>query len=220
MKILYAGHGIIGAVGLCHLFSSSKINIDNITLLIDNSKSSLMKIYAENYNLRFYQIECKNIYEEKFDLLISAHWRQRIEKDILDLCRLGGVNLHPSLLPKYAGCSSLAWAILNKEKEVGFSWHLMEDDFDVGDIIIQKKIPIYDEDTAFSLWNRVNILGIKEINKLISLADGGFKERIKQDLSKRTYYSRGFPTFESLLKENPNLPINLYERASFFPKFN
>ena len=124
-------------------------------------------------------------------------------------------------MPKYAGCSSLAWAILNKEKEVGFSWHLMENDFDVGDIIIQEKIPIYDEDTAFSLWNReVNILGIKEINKLIFLADGGFKERIKQDLSKRTYYSRGFPTFESLLKEKPNLPKNLYERASFFPKFN
>ncbi len=220
MKILYAGHGIIGAVGLTHLFSHGNTNINDITLLIDNSKSSLMKIYAENYSLRFYQIESNNILEEKFDLLISAHWRKRIDKDILNLCRLGGVNLHPSLLPKYAGCSSLAWAILNKEKEVGYSWHLMEDDFDVGDIIIQKKIPLCDEDTAFSLWNRVNILGIKEINKLISLADGGFKERIKQDLSKRTYYSRGFPTFESLLKENPNLPINLYERASYFPKFN
>ena len=47
MKILYAGHGIIGAFGLSHLFSNSNTNIDDITLLIDNSKSSLMKIYAE-----------------------------------------------------------------------------------------------------------------------------------------------------------------------------
>ena len=63
----------------------------------------------------------------------------------------------------------------------------MEDDFDVGDIIIQKRIPIYDQDTAFYLWKRINILRIKEINKLIFLAKGDFKERIKKDLSKRTY---------------------------------
>ena len=64
----------------------------------------------------------------------------------------------------------------------------MKDDFDVVDIIIQKRIPIYNRDPAFSLWNRFNNLGIKEINKLISLEAGGLKERINQDLSRRTYY--------------------------------
>ena len=70
------------------------------------------------------------------------------------------INIHPSLLPKYAGCSSLAWAIINNEEFAGFTWHVLSDNFDKGEIILQESIRISPSDTAFSLWNKVNLKAI------------------------------------------------------------
>ena len=62
----------------------------------------------------------------------------------------------------------LAWALVNSEKS-GFTWHLLDKDFDTGKIILQQEVNVKETDNAFSLWNRVNLLGVNKINKCIEL---------------------------------------------------
>ena len=76
-----------------------------------------------------------------------------IPEKILSISNLGGVNLHPSLLPKYRGAFSCPWAIINGEKTTGITYHYMNKKFDDGNIILQKSVKITKEETAFSLYN-------------------------------------------------------------------
>ena len=61
-----------------------------------------------------------------------------IIKEILNIPKYGGINLHPSLLPKYRGTFSCPWAIINNEKKTGITYHFMNEKFDDGKIVLQK----------------------------------------------------------------------------------
>tara|TARA_Y100000589_G_scaffold319968_1_gene349226 strand:- start:396 stop:632 length:237 start_codon:yes stop_codon:yes gene_type:complete len=63
------------------------------------------------------------------------------------------------------GCSSLAWALINREKKVGFPWHILEEEFDTGDIVLQNEIDVKNNENAFSLWNKVNLKGVNLLTK-------------------------------------------------------
>ena len=219
IKILYAGYGEIGLLGLSKIFSSEIISPYDIFVMDDElNKDILMNNYCKKYNLNLVsENNFKNNKIKKYDICISVHWRKRISSQILNICKKGGINLHPSLLPKYAGCSSLAWAIINNEKYAGFSWHKLAEDFDTGEIIFQSPVKINKNDTAFSLWNKVNNKGIEKLNDVIKMTINSNTKFIKQDLNKRTYFSRGFPSFEEASKINNKLSRKTYNRASFFP---
>ena len=60
---------------------------------------------------------------------------------------LGIVNGHPSLLPRYRGPFPLAWAVRNGEREIGLTYHLMDAEFDTGNLLAQAAIPLDDDDT-------------------------------------------------------------------------
>ena len=66
--------------------------------------------------------------------------------------RLGIVNGHPSLLPRYRGPFPIAWAVRNGETEIGMSFHLMDAAFDTGNVLAQKAIPLDDDDTDETLF--------------------------------------------------------------------
>ena len=221
-KFLYAGYGEIGIKGLVKIFASNKYKPQNIIVLNDEFNNDLIfKNYCKKYHIKSISSESlinNNLLE--FELCISVHWRKKISTNILSICNKGGVNLHPSLLPKYAGCSSLAWALIFKEKYVGYTWHKLTEDFDQGDIVYQSSQEVNDDDTAFSLWNNVNNKGIDQIMKIIEscLTDG--TRFTKQDLTKKSFFKRGFPSFEEALKFNPNLDKKTYMRASYFPGKN
>ena len=76
------------------------------------------------------------------DLLISVHLRKILSKDIFSIPKLGAINVHPSLLPKYRGLSPQHQAIMHGDPESGVTVHLIEEGVDTGDIIIQKTIQI------------------------------------------------------------------------------
>ena len=219
MKILYAGYGSIGLVGLINILSTSRTSVDDIYLLDevqdDSPSADLIRNYAEIYGIKFLS-DLSNT-DLEFDLLISVHWRKCIDIELIKSARIGGFNLHPSLLPKYAGCSSLAWALINGEETVGYNKHLLGKDFDTSDIILQEEIHGNDSDNAVTLWNKVNLLDISNINRCIDLGSSRNQKFIAQDLSQRTYYSRGFPNYEEIKKKLPNLSYPRYLRASYFP---
>ena len=217
--IIYAGYGEIGIQGLQSIFSDFKFSTSDIVVLNDpNSDDFLFKNYCKKYKLK--TINENQINQNTgldFDICISVHWRKKIKKNLINLCKKGGINLHPSLLPKYAGCSSLAWAIINNEEYVGYTWHKITENFDEGDILLQAPVKVDDLDTSFSLWNRVNKEGIIRILDVIKMVIKDEYMPIKQDLKKRTYFPRGFPSFDEALEVNKNLSRRRYERASFFP---
>ena len=68
--------------------------------------------------------------------------------------RLGIVNGHPSLLPRYRGPFPVAWAIRNGEPEIGLTYHLMDPAFDTGNVLAQQAIPLADDDTQETLFER------------------------------------------------------------------
>ena len=91
----------------------------------------------------------------------------------------------------YAGCSSLALALLYGEEYIGYKWYSLANSFDTGDIILQKKIAVEENYTAFSLSIKVNLQTIFNINKAINISL--YKKTLfeKQNLNKRSYYKRG-----------------------------
>jgi len=76
------------------------------------------------------------------DLCVISHFEKLIKKNILEIPRLGFINLHPSLLPSYRGMSPQHWPIINGDKETGITVHFVDETADTGDIIIQENIPI------------------------------------------------------------------------------
>jgi methionyl-tRNA formyltransferase len=80
------------------------------------------------------------------DLVLCLGFPWRVPPDALAVPRLGIVNGHPSLLPRYRGPSPLAWAVRNAEPEIGMSYHRMDEDFDTGGVLAQGSVPLGDDD--------------------------------------------------------------------------
>jgi methionyl-tRNA formyltransferase len=88
------------------------------------------------------------------DLAICTGFPWLISQETIDVPRLGIVNGHPSLLPRYRGPFPIAWAIRNGETEIGMSFHLMDAAFDTGNVLAQKAVPLHDDDTNETLYGR------------------------------------------------------------------
>jgi methionyl-tRNA formyltransferase len=89
------------------------------------------------------------------DLALCTGFPWLIPADAIDVPRLGIVNGHPSLLPRYRGPFPIAWAVRNGETEIGLSYHLMDAEFDTGNLLAQAPVPIADDDTEPTLFARV-----------------------------------------------------------------
>ena len=89
-------------------------------------------------------------YEPDLGLCTGFPWLIPIEA--LEVPRLGIVNGHPSLLPRYRGPFPVAWAVRNGETEIGLSYHLMDAGFDTGNLLAQTPIPLAEDDDDVSLF--------------------------------------------------------------------
>jgi methionyl-tRNA formyltransferase len=107
------------------------------------------------------------------DLLVVVAFGQILPQKILDIPRLGAINVHASLLPKLRGSAPIQWAILNGEIETGITTMKMDAGLDTGDILLQAKIPILANETAEILHCRLSQLGADAlIDTLKSLQEG------------------------------------------------
>lgn len=89
------------------------------------------------------------------DLILVNSYSMRLPNEVLALARMGGVNVHGGLLPQYRGSNPIQWAILNDERESGVSVHYMSEQFDAGDLIAQRRVPISFTDTWVALRDRL-----------------------------------------------------------------
>jgi|Deesub1362A_J573_1020465.scaffolds.fasta_scaffold00169_31 methionyl-tRNA formyltransferase len=89
------------------------------------------------------------------DLIIVVAYGQILPPDIIHMPRMGCINLHASLLPKYRGAAPINWAIINGERKTGVTTMLMDEGMDTGPVLLQKEIEIDKEDTAGTLSKRL-----------------------------------------------------------------
>ena len=116
------------------------------------------------------------------DIIVVAAFGQILPKELLELPRLGCINVHASLLPKYRGAAPIQWAILNGEKSSGITIMQMDEGLDTGDILLQRQIPIADDETAGSLFEKLSNLGaICLTEALDKLQSGEIKPRSQGD---------------------------------------
>ncbi len=96
-----------------------------------------------------------------------------LPKMVLALPRLGSINLHPSLLPKYRGAAPINWAVINGERETGITTFKLSSRVDAGDLLIQERVSIGPEETAGELYERLKMKGASAVvETLDGLAEG------------------------------------------------
>jgi methionyl-tRNA formyltransferase len=107
------------------------------------------------------------------DLLVSVSCPQKIPARMVSGFSLGGVNIHSSLLPKFAGLAPYYWALAEGEMETGTSVHYITPKFDGGNILARQVVPILSRDSAFGLFRRLCVAGSNALCEAISLAERG-----------------------------------------------
>lgn len=144
------------------------------------------------------------------DLIISVSCPQMIGKKILSCAHLGGINIHSSLLPSYAGLAPYYWVLSQGEKETGITVHYMTLKFDEGNILAQKATSIQAGESSFHLFLRLAKIGSDLLVNAVEAALNGEAGK-KQDLNQYTYFSNPTALSYRLLKRNGHSLIKLNE---------
>jgi len=110
---------------------------------------------------------------ETFDLFGLASYGRILPQALLDLPRLGALNVHPSLLPRYRGATPIQTALRNGDDVTGVSIMLMDAGMDTGEIALQERVPIAGDDDYGSLHDRLAGVGAKMLGKAIGAAERG-----------------------------------------------
>lgn len=191
MRIIVIGQAPFGRECLQALVNQGEEIVGAITVpdVPGAKKPNPFKELAVELNIPLLQpknLKNKEVYEwvrnKNPDLLVLVFVTQFVAKEIIDLATYGGINYHPSLLPKYRGGSAIAWAIINGETQTGVTIHYIDEGVDTGDIIIQEAVPIEPEDTTVTLYyNKLYPLGVRLVAEAVRLIREGRAPRIPQD---------------------------------------
>lgn len=121
------------------------------------------------------------------DLSISMYFGRLFSPELLNVPKLGCINMHPSLLPKGRGQGPSTWPIVYGDKETGQTIHYLDEGIDSGDIIAQRAISIEPDDTSAALGAKLEDLGFELFIDTWPLIASGKAPRIPQDHSQATY---------------------------------
>ena len=108
------------------------------------------------------------------DLILCTGFNWRIPAEALAVPKIGAVNGHPSLLPRWRGPSPVAWAIRNDERELGFTFHLMDEGFDTGPVLAQGSVPLEDTDDGWdTLGDKIGPLAFGLLERAFERLEAG-----------------------------------------------
>ena len=163
--IYNAGHEIIGVV----------TNPDKPKGRGMKMVASPVKEFAIEKGLKIYQpLKVRNntefieeIKDLNPDVICVVAYGKILPKEILDIPKLGCINVHGSLLPKYRGAAPIQWAVLNGDKTTGITTMYMDVGMDTGDMILKEEVEIGDDETTGELWDRLSKIGGKLLVKTL-----------------------------------------------------
>ena len=173
-----AGHNI-----LCVVTNPDKPKGRGMKLI-----ASPVKEYAVSKNLRVLQpLKVRNneefineIKELNPDVICVVAYGKILPKELLDIPKLGCINVHGSLLPKYRGAAPIQWAVLNGDKETGITTMYMDVGMDTGDMILKEKTAIGENETTGELWERLSKIGANLLVETLKQIENGTAPREKQ----------------------------------------
>lgn len=207
MNIVFMGTPDFARDSLKALYEANH-EIKAVVTVPDKPKGRGMKLipcevkeYALEKNLKIYQPEklrenediVKELKNLNPDLICVVAYGKIIPKEILDIPKLGCINVHPSLLPKYRGSAPIQWAILNGDKETGVTTMYLDEGMDSGDIILQEKVKIEENETSGELWDRLSKIGAKLLVETL--------EQIKENKNPRIAQAKEFILAPMIEKE-------------------
>ncbi|HAA78196.1 TPA: methionyl-tRNA formyltransferase [Candidatus Latescibacteria bacterium] len=147
-----------------------------------------VKVAAEVHGLEVFQPE--SLKDEDFqgalrqlkpDLFVVVAFLI-LPKSLLAIPKHGSINLHPSLLPRYRGAAPINWAVINGESETGISTFLLQPRVDAGDILIQKRVPVGENETAGELHERLKVDGADVVVETVDrFAEGSLSPKSQDD---------------------------------------
>lgn len=188
---------------------------------------SLVRIAKEN-NLPLLQSRhlkesavINKIKEINPEIIFCIGGTQLIPDQVVKIPKLGCLNIHPAMLPKYRGRYSTVHAIFNGENETGVTLHWMDSGIDTGPIISQQKIRIKDTDTAKTLYDEFTKVGERLFKTFLYKWVRGEKiQSVPQDNKKATYYSRKLPNNGKIDWSWNGKQIKNFIRAMTFEPFS
>jgi methionyl-tRNA formyltransferase len=136
-------------------------------------KAAALELGARVYEPLRLRAFAAEIGRTDFDIFVVASYGRILPQELLDLPRLGALNVHPSLLPKYRGATPIQSAILHGERETGVSIMLMDAGLDTGDIVLQERVAIESAETYGELHDRLAIVAADLLAQAIDVAERG-----------------------------------------------
>ena len=121
------------------------------------------------------------------DLCVTAAFGQILSQKLLDIPRLGTVNVHASLLPKYRGSAPINWCLYYGETEAGVTTMMTDIGLDTGDMLLRRSVPVGETETAGELTERLSRVGAELLIETLRAIERGDCPREKQDEALASY---------------------------------
>lgn len=204
MKILYAGSPDVSAIPLLHILEKAKHEVVGVLTnppsaqgrsksLVPTALAQSLLEKPEYQNIPILSPErldadFRKVLESlKPDILLCFAYGKIFGPKFLALFPQGGINVHPSLLPKYRGCAPVPKAILNRDSETGVTIQKIALEMDCGDILAQERIPLDGTETAESLLRDAAERSSILVSEVLDKIENGEIKSIAQDPSKACY---------------------------------
>lgn len=121
------------------------------------------------------------------DIFVVAAFGQLLSEEILNMPRLGCINIHASLLPAYRGAAPIQWCVINGEEKTGVTIMQMAKGMDTGDILLQKEVVLDEKETGGSLFDRLMETGAELIVEALQRIENGEITPVSQREELATY---------------------------------
>jgi methionyl-tRNA formyltransferase len=201
MRIVFCGTPEFAVPTLRALVANPEFAVEAVVTQPDRPRgrgqqvtASRVKEVALAAHARIYQPEsvktdeARDFFAEiKPDAAVIIAYGQIVPRRLLEIPRLGWMNLHASLLPKYRGAAPIAWAIINGESKTGLTTMRLDPGLDTGPILMQREIDIGSDETAPELAMRMAEMGAPLVIDSLVKLDRGEMAPIPQDASRASY---------------------------------
>lgn len=194
LKIVFMGTPDFAVESLKEIVDAG-YNVEAVVTNTDKQKGRGMKTiptpvkqYALEQKIEIYQPEkirknkefIEKIKEINPDVICVVAYGKILPKEILDIPKLGCINVHGSLLPEYRGAAPIQWAVINGDKITGVTTMYMDVGMDTGDIILKKEVEIGEDETTGELWERLAKEGGKILVETLKKIENNTVTRTKQ----------------------------------------
>jgi len=157
-------------------------------------RAPAVKVAAQELGLRVFQPKSARngellqaLRDANVEVAIVVAYGKILPKDVLEAPRLGCINVHGSLLPKYRGAAPVQWAVIDGEAETGVSIMQLDEGMDTGPVWAERRVPIGPAETSGELLDRLAPIGAAALVEALPVIASGSKQPVAQDHARATH---------------------------------